>query len=141
MEFFVSRVYYGFYSVLSFIISVVFTVLTWNDLINKKQGYLLILFLVLVFFLIGIYFYKKSISKKPFIIIDDEKILLANTSESYLFKDLSFYRQETIYAKTSFEYIHFYDNQKDRVFYFNLDEIENKEDLLALIDKKIAKLK
>ncbi len=140
MKFFVSKIYYLLYSALGFVISIVFIFALWNEIIYRKKGYQIIIFILLVFLSTSIYFYLKSISKKALLIIDDEKISIISKSKKYYFKDLSFYRQEKILVRSSFEYIHFYDNQKNRVFYFNLDEIENKEVLLTLIDKKLIKL-
>ncbi len=141
MKFFVSKIYYLFYSILGFIISIIFIISLWNDLVYRNKGYQLMFFVVFVFISIGIYFYLKSKNKKALVVIDDEKILIVSKSKSYYFEDLSFYRQEKILVRTSFEYIHFYDNQKNRIFYFNLDEIENKDELSILIGKRLKKLK
>lgn len=140
MEFYISKIYYKFYFFLALFVFFGLAFITWDSICNKEKGYILIVLILLFFLSISIYFYLKSINKKPFIIIDDEKFLIVGKSKSYNFINLHYYRHEKIFVKTSIEYIHFYDKDKNRIFYINITDIDNNEVLLNLIGQRITQL-
>lgn len=123
----------------AFIILLVFIKSDSDQSLNNN---LLTIFTLFFGVICGLFIFK-AYDKRPLYIIDDKKVFIRKDNLLYEFKDLSFYRCETLGSRYGrFDYIYFYNSDNLIVFKINVSVTDhNVKQIRNKLDKHLKEKK
>lgn len=130
------------YAALGLTVIVIVFLKSYDDFESDNKLLAINIFLGVFFAGVSTYFAFKAYDKRPLYEIDDKRIFIRRNDLTYDFKNLRFFRHERFGTRYgSFDYIYFYNADKDLVFKIRLTGTDQSvERVLNKIKDKLDKL-